>query len=154
MRREDREITDIILTEEIISKADVCRIAFASENVPYIVTMNFGYEGGEHPRFWFHGAGEGRKHEMIRKNSYVCFELDVDHELFSGERGCDWGMKYKSIVGYGNISIITDRKIKIEGLNSIMKHYSGRTDHSFSEKVTDRTTVLMLEVKEITAKKC
>ena len=29
--------------EEIIQKADVCRIAIANDNIPYIVTMNFGY---------------------------------------------------------------------------------------------------------------
>lgn len=153
MRREEKEITDIILTEEIIAKADVCRIALASGDVPYLVTMNFGYQGGENPRFWFHCAGEGRKIEMIKKNNHVCFELDIDHELYSGENGCDWGMKYKSVVGYGNISIITDKAAKTEGLNCIMKHYSGRTDHSFDEKTTDRTTVLMLEITEITAKK-
>jgi uncharacterized protein len=91
---------------------------------------------------------------MIRKNSYACFELDTDHELYSGSKGCDWGMKYKSVVGYGNISIVTDRSAKIEGLNSIMKHYSGTADHSFDDKVAERTTVLMLEITEITAKKC
>jgi uncharacterized protein len=47
MRRKEREINDIALTEEIIAKADVCRIALSNEDVPYIVTMNFGYQGGK-----------------------------------------------------------------------------------------------------------
>ncbi len=112
MRRNEREITDILLMEEIIAKADVCRVAFANEDVPYIVTMNFGYQGGENPRFWFHGAGQGRKIDMIRKNDYVCFELDTDHEIYTGPRGCDWGMSYKSVVGYGNISIVSEFSCK------------------------------------------
>jgi uncharacterized protein len=154
MRRKEREITDILLREEIIAKADVCRVAFANDDVPYIVTMNFGYQGGENPRLWFHGAGEGRKIEMIRKNKYVCFELDTDHEIYSGIKGCDWGMKYKSVVGFGNISIVNEISAKSEGLNCIMKHYAGSTEYTFDESVVSRTTVLMLEITEITAKKC
>jgi uncharacterized protein len=154
MRRNEREITDILLREEIIAKADVCRVAFADGNVPYVVTMNFGYQGGDNPRLWFHGAGEGRKIDMIKKNRYVCFELDTDHELYKGHKGCDWGMRYKSIVGYGNISIVTDITAKTEGLSFIMKHYAGDNDYTFDESSVSRTTVLMLEITEITAKKC
>ena len=47
MRKQDKEVTDIQLIEEIISRSDVCRIAFADNNIPYIVTMNFGYSGGD-----------------------------------------------------------------------------------------------------------
>jgi uncharacterized protein len=154
MRRNDREVTDILLIEEIIAKADVCRVAFAVGDDPYIVTMNFGYQGGENPRFWFHGAGRGRKIDMIRKNKYVCFELDTGHELYTGPGGCDWGMRYKSVVGFGNISIVNEIPAKIEGLGCIMKHYAGSTEFTFDESVVGRTTVLMLEITEITAKKC
>jgi uncharacterized protein len=154
MRRNDREVTDIPLIEEIIAKADVCRVAFADGDVPYIVTMNFGYQGGENPRFWFHGARQGRKIDMIRKNNYVCFELDTDHEIYTGPEGCDWGMKYKSVVGYGNISIVNELSAKTEGLECIMKHYAGSTEFTFDESIVSRTTVLMLKITGITAKKC
>ena len=43
MRRNDREISGTGEVDEIIRKADVCRIAFANDNIPYVVTMNFGY---------------------------------------------------------------------------------------------------------------
>ena len=44
-RRRQRRYQIFKLIEEIIRKADVCRIAFANDNIPYIVTMNFGYTG-------------------------------------------------------------------------------------------------------------
>ena len=44
MRRKDCEITDKNEMLEIIRKADACRIAFAVNNTPYIVCMNYGYE--------------------------------------------------------------------------------------------------------------
>ncbi|MBK7713136.1 MAG: pyridoxamine 5'-phosphate oxidase family protein [Bacteroidales bacterium] len=45
MRRKDREISETSELEQIISESDVCRVAFADNNIPYIVTMNFGYSG-------------------------------------------------------------------------------------------------------------
>jgi uncharacterized protein len=153
MRRKDREINDINEIEEIISKADVCRIAFADNNIPYIVTMNFGYTRGENKTLWFHSAHEGRKIDLIRKNAIVCFEMDIDHELYGGEKGCDWGMHFKSIVGYGKISIVTSGSERITGLDSIMEHYSGQSGFTYDEKVLDSTTVLKLEIDEISGKK-
>ena len=154
MKRNDREMTDIKEIETIISKSDVCRIAFANDNIPYLVTMNFGYTGrGEHTLF-FHCANEGRKLEMIKKNNMVCFEMDTDHNLYTGEKGCDCGMHYKSLVGYGKISIITEDDEKIAGLKYIMSHYCGEGEHIFDKKVLDRTTVLRLDISEMTGKKC
>jgi nitroimidazol reductase NimA-like FMN-containing flavoprotein (pyridoxamine 5'-phosphate oxidase superfamily) len=153
MRRNERGVSDILSIEQIINRADVCRIAIANENVPYIVTMNFGYTGNPKPVLYFHCANEGRKLEMILRNNYVCFEMDTDHEIYGGEKGCDWGMKYSSVVGYGNISIITEKEAKTIGLDCIMAKYGENKKYSFDEKVLERTTILRLEIKEITGKR-
>jgi uncharacterized protein len=153
MRRKDRQINEASVLEEIISKSDVCRVAFADQNVPYIVTMNFGYSGGDHPCFYFHCANEGKKIDMIRKNNYVCFTLDTDHEMYEGENGCDWGMKFSSIVGYGRIFIIEERESKISGLNCIMSHYSDISGFTYDESILGNTTILRLEVREMTGKR-
>ncbi len=153
MRRKDRQINEISDLEQIISGSDVCRVAFADNNNPYIVTMNFGYSGGDQPCFYFHCANEGKKLEMLKKNNCVCFELDTDHELYEGDNGCDWGMKYSSVVGWGRIAIITEREPRITGLDCIMSHYSGRTQFSYDEKVLVNTTILRLDIEEMTGKK-
>ena len=67
MRRADRAISGTEEVEEIIRKADVCRLAFANENFPYIVTMNFGYTNDPEQLIYFHCASEGKKLDMIRK---------------------------------------------------------------------------------------
>jgi uncharacterized protein len=153
MRRSDREVSDIEAIEEIIKTADACRIAIANDNIPYIVTLNFGYISHPEQIMYFHCANEGRKLDMIRRNNYVCFEMDTDHKIISGKNGCDWGMSYKSIIGYGNISIITDEKGKTEGLNCIMAHYGGSREYLFDEKVVEQTTILRLKIIEMTGKK-
>ena len=153
MRRHDREVRDNTEIESVISRSDVCRIAFADNNIPYIVTLNFGYTGGDKPCLFFHCAPEGRKIELIGKNNYVCFELDTDHLLFKGDKGCDWGMKYSSVVGYGRISIVADPEEKKRGLDSIMSHYADRSDFTYDEKVFSHTAVLRLDIEEFSAKK-
>jgi nitroimidazol reductase NimA-like FMN-containing flavoprotein (pyridoxamine 5'-phosphate oxidase superfamily) len=150
MRRNEREISGFIEINEIISKADVCRISLAKGNIPYIVAMNFGDKG----RLYFHCANEGRKLVMIRRNNFVCFQMDTDHQIYKGEKGCDWGMKYSSVVGYGSISIVTEPNEKKAGLNCIMSHYGGKSEFTYDEKVLARTTILSLEIKEMTGKKC
>ena len=77
---------------------------------------------------------------MIRQNNYVCFEMDTDHQILKGEKGCDWGMKFSSVVGYGNISVVTEKAERIRGLNCIMAHYGGEGEYIYDDKVLEQTT--------------
>jgi uncharacterized protein len=153
MRRKEREIRGIAEMESIISQSDVCRIALADSNIPYIITMNFGYTGEPGRRLFFHCAPEGRKIEMIRRNNYVCFEFDTDHKIHEGKGPCDYGMSYRSVVGYGRISIITGEDEKIKGLDCIMSHYTGRSGFSYDRENLGRMLVLRLDIAEMTGKK-
>lgn len=153
MRRKERELTDILEIESIISGSDVCRVAMANDNTPYIVSLNFGYVGGKNPCLFFHCANEGRKLDMIHRNNYVCFEMDTGHAIYKGEKGCDWGMKYSSVVGYGKISIVDEGAERIAGLGHIMNHYGGSGIHSYDDKVLSETTVLRLDISEMKGKK-
>jgi nitroimidazol reductase NimA-like FMN-containing flavoprotein (pyridoxamine 5'-phosphate oxidase superfamily) len=153
MRKKEREITDLHKIESIISGSDACHIAFANENIPYIVTMNFGYRNGDLKSLFFHCANEGRKLDMIRKNNYVCFTVDTDHAIYKSEQGCNWGMKYSSVVGYGRIYIITDNDEKQEGLDLIMAHYGGKGGYVYDEKILSQTSILRLEISEMTGKR-
>jgi uncharacterized protein len=153
MRRSDREISGIHEIEEIIMKADVCRLALAGDNIPYIVTLNFGYVIDPARILYFHCANEGKKLDMIKQNNSVCFEMDIDHKMYRGRRSCDWGMGFRSIVGYGKISVVTDNEERIGGLNSIMTHYGAEGEQSYDLRILEKTTILRLEIQEMTAKK-
>jgi uncharacterized protein len=153
MRRKDREVNSIEDVEEIINKADVCRVAFAENDLPYIVTMNFGYRPMPEPRLYFHCAKEGRKIEMMKKSNLVCFEMDTDHVLVKGEKSCDWGMKYSSVVGYGKLRFAEEEHERIEGMDSIMSHYGANPPFEYGENIFRNTVVLCLEISDMTGKK-
>lgn len=153
MRRSDREVGNEAEIWDIIESSDVCRLAFADNGTPYLVTLNFGYSRKGMGILWFHCASEGRKLEMMRRNNLVCFAMDTDHKLYGGEKGCDWGMNFRSVVGYGRLNEAESPAEKNEGLDSIMNHYTGRSGFTYDEKTLSRTTVLKLEITELSAKK-
>ncbi|MGD0583584.1 MAG: pyridoxamine 5'-phosphate oxidase family protein [Bacteroidales bacterium] len=152
MRRKERKITDIKIIESILVSADVCRVAFADNNVPYIVTMNYGYTTGKNNILYFHSAPEGRKIELIGKNNFVCFQIDTDHILYKGSKACAWGMKYKSIVGYGLLSIADTEAERRRALDLIMNHYGAKGMLDYDAKELARTTILRLDISEMTGK--
>jgi nitroimidazol reductase NimA-like FMN-containing flavoprotein (pyridoxamine 5'-phosphate oxidase superfamily) len=152
MRRNDRKVNDQSEIEEIIKKADVCRLAMIDDNKPYLVTLNFGYQSGNPAYLYFHCANEGRKLDIIEKNNLVCFEMDVDHELTETKKACGYSMSFKSIVGYGKISKVKTNEEKIKGLDFIMKQYSDRTGFTYEDKMLEMTTILKLEIETLTCK--
>lgn len=151
MRRKNNEIKDQETLMALLKTCDVIRVAMCVDQTPYIVPMNFGYK--DHT-FYFHGAKEGRKIEMIKINPKVAFELDTDHVLVGqSDRACDWTMKFSSIIGSGFMHIVEDRKEKIEALNILMQHYEGKEAYDYEDKMIERIGILKLEVSEMTGKR-
>jgi hypothetical protein len=56
------------------------------------------------------------------------------------------------VVGYGNISIITETEAKKTGLDFIMRHYGDENEYVYDEKVLANTIVLRLDITEMTGK--
>lgn len=152
MRRKEREETSLPVIEEIIGSTDVCHIALVDGSEPYIVAMNFGYMGGTPSVIYFHCAPAGRKLDIIKKNNRACFQFDTGHQLVTGEKGCDYTMNYKSVVGSGTITVVSSPRERESGLNCIMNHYTGHDNFSFRATTMERTLILKLEIEEIRCK--
>ena len=151
MRRKDREVTEQARINEIIQNCDCLRLALADEGAPYIVPVSFGYAEGERT-FYFHGAKEGRKMDLIRKNAMAGFELDCKHALKESEKACGYSYFFQSVVGTGKICILEDVEEKKKGLLAVMAHYTGQKDWEFPENMLEMTAVLRLNVEEMSAK--
>ncbi len=148
MRKKENEIIEKSAIEEVIHKSPVCRLGLSDGNMPYIVPVCFGYHNDA---LYVHGSLEGMKNDFIRKNQNVCFELDVDTEIIEAEKACDWGITYRSVIGFGTASFIEDGDEKRKALDIIMNHYSGRS-FEFPETVLDKTAVIKVEITSMTGK--
>lgn len=152
MRRKDRALTERNELELILAKADACRIALNTDGAPYIVPLNYGFEWGETLKLYFHCATEGRKLDLLRADARAGFEIDIAHELVTGDIACDWGMKYRSIIGTGTISEVIDPIGKKAALDLVMAHYGYTGRPEYSGAMLDAVTVLCLTVSEVSGK--
>lgn len=148
MRRKKQEIKDVKILNEIICKAQVCRLGLSSENTPYIVPMSFGFKDNI---LYFHSASEGKKIEILKENQNVCFEFERNISLLRENKPCDWGMKYQSIIGYGNAVFIENLEEKREALNIIMNQYSDKL-FTFQDAAISKTIVFKVPITSMTGK--
>lgn len=148
MRRADREVTDFLKMTEIMKSCDCCRIGLVDGAEAYIVPLNFGYEiDGEQLTLYFHCAKEGRKLDLLPKQTVVSFEMDTRHQLTEGEIACKFSWLYQCIMGTGSMEIVTDAEEKANGLQKVMAHYTGREQWEFDSRMLERVEVLKLTVK-------
>ncbi len=153
MRRKDREIADPEKIRQIVDGCTCCRLGLCDEGRAYIVPLDFGFVEREgHYTFYFHGAEEGRKIDLIRKTGWAAFEMDRGHELIAGASSHSCSARYQCVMGGGPVTLLEDREEKIEGLKALMLHDTGRDDWEFDSAVVDRTQVIRLEAEELTCK--
>jgi len=149
MRREKQEIHYQAELEEIFREAIVCRLAIADGDAPYIVPLNFGYQDNT---LYFHSAAEGRKLDLLRKHPQVCFEVESGVEIVRGETACDWGVSFRSIIGFGRAELVEGADEKRRALDIIMSHYSdGKFEYPDSN--LNRTTVIRVGITSMTGKR-
>ena len=149
MRRSDKEVKDRAWMESVLRKALVCRIALAANDEPYLVPMNFGYRDG---CLYLHSAPAGRKIDLLRQNNRVCFEVETDCELSPSSKACKWGVKYRSVIGFGRASFVDGPKEKVAALDILMGHYAPGK-FRFSRQTVAKIVVIKVEIESMTGKK-
>ena len=149
MRKQNQEIKDKKIVEEILSTSEICRIAMIDKDRPYILPFNYGYRDN---CIYIHSAPEGKKIELIRKNNNVCFEIEHKTEVVKHSDPCKWATRYQSVVGYGNIEILTDFDQKKNGLDIIMIHNGSEKKNFYNEKQVENIVILKLKITKITGK--
>ena len=156
MRRKDREITERQAIIDIIENCQCCRIGFQDDGEIYIVPLNFGFEcNGKSMVFYFHGAKEGRKIDLIDRSPNVGFELDTNHEVYTkNDNGaaCTYTARFQSVIGTGKVSMVNNADEKKHGLLLLMQHATQKSQWVFDEKMLNAVAVFKLEVEKLSCK--
>ena len=152
MTKRERQITDEHQIRAILDAAKVMHLGLAVDNEPYVVPMNYGctWENGKMV-LYLHSALQGKKLDMIRTNPRVFFEMDCDLTPFEGEKPCQYGLAYSSVMGRGTARIVEDVEEKIRAMSVLMKTQTGK-DFSFNERLVSIVAVIRIDVEEYTAK--
>lgn len=153
MTKREREVTDPVEILKILDTCSVVHIGLVDDGLPYIVPMNFGYEMVDGKLvLYIHGAKEGYKMDVIRKNPVCCFEMECNVIPFEGKIACQYGTIYESIMGRGVVEILENPEDKIHGMTVLMKSLTGK-DFTFNEKLVSIVSVMRINVSEYTAKR-
>lgn len=153
MRRSDREVTDEEKIDSVIADCHCCRLGFCDDGEVYIVPLNFGYvkDGGKRI-FYFHGAREGRKIDLIKRTHEAGFEMDTNYQLKEGATACQYSARFTSIIGNGTVDLVEDEAEKKDGLQAIMGHNTGKSGWTFPPDMIKAVCVFRLVVEKISCK--
>jgi uncharacterized protein len=149
MRKKNQEIIDPTIIEEILTESEICRLAMMDGEKPYILPFNYGYQDN---CIYIHCAKEGKKIDLLEKNGEVCFEIEHTAELVEGKKACNWTERYRSIVGYGTVEILSDFEEKEHGLAIIMRSNGMKGEITFKKSNVEAVVILKLNITQLTAK--
>ncbi len=152
LTRREKLITEIDTVIEILEKSKVLHLGLVDGDEPYVVPMNYGYTMDDGKlTLWLHGATQGRKYDIIRKNPKVFFEMECDLQPFEGDVACKYGISYTSLMGRGTAVIVEDSQEKQDALTFLMKTQTGM-DFEFNDKLASVVGIIRIDVIDYTAK--
>lgn len=152
MTRRELEVTDMKEIQSILDECKILHLGLVDGDEPYVVPMNYGYtlEDGK-LTIYLHAATKGYKLDVMKKNPKVFFQMNCDIIPFEGQKACQYGMAYKSIMGRGIAELVDDVEAKKEALSIFMKSQTGK-DFAFDDRMVSIVSIIKIHVKEYTAK--
>ncbi len=155
VRRKDKEISDMVEIHQIIEQHSFLTLALSKENLPYIVTLNYGFDK-EKNCFYIHCAKKGKKLDYLHSNPIVWGQIIEDLGL-SEKNWCKAGYYYKSVQIKGHFTILTEFQEKKQALISLFKNYPIKPilpkDPNTLKSNIDSVIVGKIDILEISGKK-
>jgi nitroimidazol reductase NimA-like FMN-containing flavoprotein (pyridoxamine 5'-phosphate oxidase superfamily) len=123
------------------------------DGYPYCVPLLYVLMDAQ---LFMHGtAARGHLRASVENNRKVCFEIDSPGEVFDyGRFECDTGLAYRSVVVFGQISIVDDIPTKQRFCETLMAKYgkpdTGRPKGFFPRLM--EICVYAIDIERITGK--
>lgn len=150
MHRTDKEVQNQGWIDAVLTKAIFCHLAIQGDDeYPCLIPMNFvWYEG----RLIFHSALDGEKIRHLKNNSHATFAVESDIDLITNIISCMYGMRYRSVIGYGPVRFVTEYDEKNRLLKALSEKYTSHPVDDFSPDALDRVAVFVITPISLTGK--
>lgn len=151
MRRKEKAITDNKIIEELMNKGRYITISMSKNDVPYIVTLSYGYDNAQNA-LYFHCANEGQKIDYIKFNPNICGIIIEDNGY---SEGCT--QEYRSLIVRGTIEIVDNIQEKKHAFDILLSHLEKdpnvmKEKYFKDDEEYNKTGILKLDITEITGK--
>lgn len=131
-KRKRNEIIDNNEIDEIIERGNHVTIALSNNDIPYIVTLSYGYDKANEC-LYFHCANRGDKLDYIEKNKNACATIIEDHGYLKTR--CDHD--YASIILRGRMEVVNEINEKKHGLQILLNHLEEDPEPVFERNIKD-----------------
>jgi uncharacterized protein len=153
LRKSNKKITDLAVIIDILNACHTGRLGtVGADGWPMVKPLSFAYHEGQ---IWFHCALEGEKLDDIRRDSRVCFEVDIPVAYVKGtpENPCRAEYLYRSVIVRGRAVIVQERAERLHGLDLLMAKYQPQGgDGPYPEEKLALTCVVRIDIDDISGK--
>ena len=158
MRQSKLEVKDQEKIHAFLTKSHIGHLGLADGMEPYVIPLNFVWFQN---RLYFHGASEGRKANILTKNSRACFTVNENLGVMSNPIPAKVDTAYMSAMIFGKITILEDLSQCRDVMQALLdKYVPGYYNKALSKSHLDKyvsslgskTTVYQLTPYTITAK--
>jgi len=105
MRRFRQQIPTAECIQLLINETRGVLSMTGDDGYPYGIPMNHWY-CEQDGKLYFHGAREGQKIDLIKKNAKVCYTVYEKGHASDGE----WALNVRSVVIFGRIALVEDEE--------------------------------------------
>ena len=143
----DRELVHKILDEGFI-----CHVGFIVDGAPVVIPTGYGRVGD---KLYIHGSQASRMLRTLKTGVPACVTVTLVDGLVLARSAFHHSINYRSVVIFGNATLVEDPEAKSEALLAFSEHViRGRWNdvREPTEQELKATTVLRIELEEVSAK--
>ena len=137
---------------QVLDEMEVLVIGMHDGESIYQTPVHFGYEeiDGQYT-FWFHGDDSHTTGRLLKADPHVGFELDGGQKFLLVPKPFHYSAEFKSVIGQGIITQVTDHQSMLHGLNVMTDHYI-KNHPQFTDKMLGKVAVWRLDANKISAR--
>jgi nitroimidazol reductase NimA-like FMN-containing flavoprotein (pyridoxamine 5'-phosphate oxidase superfamily) len=147
-----RGVYDRELVYGILDEGFICHVSFAVDGQPFVIPTGYARVQDQ---LYIHGSQVSRMLRKLSSGIDVCVAVTLLDGLVLARSAFHHSINYRSVVMFGNATMVDDREAKLAALFAFSEHVIPGRWHDVrdpTETELKATTVLSLPLVEVSAK--
>lgn len=158
IRMINRACTDEKQIKQFLEGAQTAFLGLVDQHMPYVIPLNYVYKDGS---FYFHGANEGRKIDILTNNRNACITISENYGTMVDPIPAEIDTAYISVVANGLVEFVTDLNEATAAMQAMLDKYvpdyyqaplSKKHIEKYQSSLGSKTLVLKVKPTSITVK--
>jgi hypothetical protein len=104
---------------DILDEGLICQVGFVVEGQPFVIPTAYGRVGD---RLYLHGSPASRMLRTLKEGVNVCVTVTLLDGLVLARSAFHHSMNYRSVVVFGQATLVEDAEEKLEALKAFTEH--------------------------------